>query len=413
LALTVSQPNVVIMIADDLTWHDVSCYGPTEVGTPNIDRMAAEGLRLTEFHGSCSVCAPCRANLLTGLYPFRNGCPANHGECKEDLKSLPGYLKGYETRCFGKLHVRPPEVFKFGAVELMDRGETIDMARIGDFFRTTRPFFAYIAFAKPHAPWKATGPEPATVPPYLVDTPATRNELSRYYAEVRLLDQQVGEVLDRLEKSGKSKNTLVFFFSEQGSDFPHAKYTLYDPGTHAAAVIRWPGHIQAGTSNSALCQYVDILPTILEATGMPSAAVDGVSLMPVFRGATKCRDLVFSEHITSACGSRTGTAPNYAIRAVFDGRWKLIWNINAPRPAYAPTVLETIFQDWQTKAKSGNVFAQEAVNSYLNRPEYELYDHSADPWELHNVAGEHPEQVKRLVPALLKWMESQGDDKSG
>jgi uncharacterized sulfatase len=255
-----------------------------------------------------------------------------------------------------------------------------------------------------------------------VDTPETRQALSAYYAEVSMLDDQVGAVMGALEKAGQADNTLFLFFSEQGSGVPHAKWTLYNPGIRVAAIARWPARIKAGGDNPALVQYVDILPTLIEAAGGDPAKADpgcpdtagdrgfdGRSFLALLLGqSTRHRDHVFAQHTTR--GIIQGSEA-YASRAVFDGRWKLITNLH-PDEVFSNVIVNApILQSWRKLGQRGDAFAAEQAARYVKRPALELYDLQSDPWELANIAArpENAATLSALRTQLDAWMKQQGD----
>jgi uncharacterized sulfatase len=447
-----AKPNILIIIADDLSWHDVACFGgPTGALTPHLDGLAAQGMRLTRFYSPASVCSPTRQALLTGLYPVRSGAYPNHAVVRAGTRSLPFHLQalGYRTGCFGKTHFGPDASYPFdvmgGFLTRKERkkekagggedggveDEELDLGAlktfIADAASRNQPFCAYVAPHDPHSPWTTGDRAPydaakLVLPPYLVDTPLTRSDLVDYYAEVSHLDSTVGTVLSILEKSGLSGNTLVMFFSEQGSSMPHGKWTLYDPGIKVAAIARWPGHIAAGSTNPALVQYIDVLPTIVAAAGGDPAALDagcpdadgrtgldGRSYLAALAGkSTALRDVVFAEHTTRGIikGSEL-----YASRAVFDGRWKLIANLEPDAAFHNDTSDGALLRSWRQKGKEGDAFAAEQVARIAHRPALELYDLQADPWELTNVAAraENAAVIATLHARLDAWMKQQGD----
>lgn len=444
-ARAANPPNIVIFIADDLSWHDVGCFGgPTDAKTPNLDKLAGQGMKLTRFYSPAAVCSPTRQALLTGMYPVRNGAYPNHAVVRDGVRSLPGHLKalGYYSGCLGKTHFGPRSSFPFGAFSGMigenddkggggeDAGDgDLDVASLEKFIAGAKdkPFFAYIATHEPHSPWNK-GPKDrfdaakVKIPPYMVDTPATRRSLADYYAEVALMDEQVGAVMQVLEKTGHANDTLFFFFSEQGSSLPHGKWTLYDPGIRVAAIARWPGQIKAGSASAALMQYVDVAPTVLAAagadpakidTGCPdttgSHAFDGRSFLEVLQGKSdKLREVVFAQHTTR--GIIHG-ADLYASRAVFDGRWKLILNLHSDALFQNVSSNGAVIRSWAAKGKGGDAFAAAQAARYTKRPAVELYDLQKDPWELNDVAAsaENTEVVSRLRGQLEAWMKQQGD----
>ncbi len=422
-----AKPNIVIFIADDLTWHDVACFGgPTGAKTPNLDRLASQGVKLTGFFSSAAVCSPTRQALLTGLYPVRNGAYPNHSQVKPGTRSLPFHLKelGYRSARVGKSHFGPPASFPFDEI-LPDKP-----AAMKRFMRAEagRPFCLYIASNEPHGPWtkgdKSAYGDPAALelPPYLIDTPETRRDLPAYYAEVTEMDRQVGEVMELLAASGREQDTLMMFFSEQGHAVPSGKWTCYDPGIRVAAIARWPGHIPPGSQNPALVQYVDVLPTLVAAAGgdpaqldagCPDAnggrGLDGRSFLAVLSGkTTRHRDCVFSQH--TARGIINGPAA-YGTRAVRDARWKLIVNLH-PEEEFSNIISQgPLLESWRAKGRAGDALAGKLAARYTRRPALELYDLQNDPWELTDVAGqaEHAATLTRLRGELDAWMKQQGD----
>jgi len=244
------KPNFVIIIGDDSTYHDYGFEGSPNVKTPNLDRLADEGVRLTRFYSPASVCSPLRQTLLTGMYSVRNGAYPNHSKVYPEVKSLPVYLKplGYRSACVGKTHFNPRENYPFDLfVENIEQDEnkTTVLSKLESFIKqsSTEPFVLYVASNEPHEPHNkgddsVYDESKIVLPPYLADTPETRQELKKYYAEITYLDWQAGQVLELLKKTGHDDDTLVFFFSEQGNSLPHGKWTLYDAGIRVAAIAR-------------------------------------------------------------------------------------------------------------------------------------------------------------------------------
>lgn len=436
------KPNVVLFIADDASYHDFGCWGNKDVKTPNIDRLAEQGMRLTNFYSPATVCSPLRQTLLTGMYSVRNGAYPNHSRVYPEVRSLPYFLgeRGYKTICVGKQHFYPVSCYPFDRTIGMigedekkkegkeKKGET-HFEKLENFItkNPNKPFCAYIASNEPHHPWTEGDPgiydaDSLTLPPYLVDTPETRNGLKNYYGEITHLDGQVGRVMELLEKTGHVDDTIFFFFSEQGSNFPHAKWCLYDAGVRVAAVVRWPEKIKSSSESATLVQYVDVLPTLIELaggdptaceTGRPDAhghtGFDGKSFKESLLGNdVRIRDYAFAQHTSR--GIYSGP-PAYASRMVTDGRWKLIWNIHHDKEFKNTAIELKFYKSWLKKAAAGDDFAKKRTESYIKRPQWELYDLKSDPWELTNVADkpENEEVLSRLKIELEKWMRQQGD----
>jgi uncharacterized sulfatase len=428
-------PNFVIIIGDDSTYLDYGFNGSPNVKTPNLDRLAKEGLRFTRFYSPASVCSPLRQALLTGMYPVRNGAYPNHAKVYADVKSLPAYLKplGYRTACIGKTHFAPAKNYPFDSffkmIEQNDNKNPNELQKVENFIKESgnNPFLLYVASHEPHSPHNKGNadiynPKSIQLPPYLVDTPETRAELVKYYAEITYLDWQVGQIVQLLEKTGHADNTLLFFFSEQGNDLPHGKWTLYDAGIRVAAVARWTGKIKSGTKNDAVIQYVDVVPTLIELAGENPASLktgradalgnegfDGKSFAGILLNPKKeLREYAFAQH--TGRGINQGP-PAYASRAVTDGHWKLIKNIHYDKEFYNVAAKSVVYKSWVHQGETGDVFAKEQAERYVKRPEWELYDLDADPYELNNVAErfENKEIVSKLKTELANWMKQQND----
>ncbi len=332
-------PNIVFIMADDLGYADLSCYGRRDFSTPNIDRIAAGGTKFTQAYANSSVCSATRAALITGRYQYRLpvgleeplgmrdvGLPPEH-------PTLPSMLKkaGYATSLIGKWHLGNPPNFgplksgydhfwgirgggvdyfthKFGTgenipVDLWEDDERIQregyltdllgdqaVKVIGSCAKSKRPLFLSLHFTAPHWPWEAPG-----------DEEVARNLGSIYHLDggsiktfarmVGQLDLQVGRVLKALEAAGIAKNTIVIFTSDNGGErfsdtwpFTGKKTELLEGGLRVAAMVRWPGRIRAGKTTGQVAISMDWMPTLLELAGVssqPDFAPDGISLAPV------------------------------------------------------------------------------------------------------------------------------------
>ncbi|HBE69934.1 MAG TPA: heparan N-sulfatase, partial [Planctomycetaceae bacterium] len=276
------RPNILIIMADDCTFSDLPAYGGKNAKTPNIDRLAKQGRKFNRAYLCSAMCQPCRAELFSGQYPLNNGCAWNHSASRSSATSLPHYLGdlGYRVGLSGKLHVKPSSAFPFEYVTGFEkncvRTPTCEHSLEGveEFIsrNSAQPFCLVAALVEPHVPWVMGDPaayptDELELPAYVADTPRTRSDFAAYLAEITYMDSQVGDLLELLDTSGKSSNTLVLFTSEQGAQFPGCKWTNFDTGLHTALIARWPGHVEAGTTTDALVQYADIAPTLVDAAG--------------------------------------------------------------------------------------------------------------------------------------------------
>ena len=433
LALSQDEPpNFLLIIADDVTYNDLPLYGGPNISTPNIDRLASEGLTFDRAYLSMAMCNPCRTELYTGLYPFRNGSSWNHSAARAGTLSVVDHLGrlGYRVGLAGKKHVLPDESFRFEAVDgITNHREPtpvpeFDTSGIAEFIGRDpdQPFFLVTAFHEAHAPWTVGRPDKfdldkLTLPDNLADTPRTREQFATYLAEIEVWDWEVGKVLDALDAGGQAGRTVVLLTSEQGSAFPGNKWTNWNTGVHTALVVRWPGRISPGIRTDALVQYADVLPTLVAAAGAEAGdQFDGRSFLPVLRGqAASHREYVYLMH------NNVPEGPPYPIRSIVDARWHYIRNLQ-PEALYFEKHMMGAFRTnwfWETWLAASGPSAQAAINRkavmlanrFMRRPAEQLYDVAADPYQLRNLIGDLglADIRERLAAALGLWMQAQGD----
>ncbi len=423
-------PNVLIIMADDCTHNDLPLYGGQNALTPNIDRLATQGLTFDRAYLSEAMCQPCRAELFTGQYPLRNGCAWNHSACRPETRSLPHHLQplGYRVGLAGKVHVKPAGSFPFVKVDGFDpscvRNPTRphELNSVREFMALDdQPFCLVVALVEPHVPWVMGDaaqypPKKLKLPPNLADTPRTRQDFARYLAEITYMDGQVGEILQALDDTGRADETLVLFTTEQGSQFPGCKWTNWDTGLHTGLIARWPRHVPAGKRTDALVQYADIVPTILAAIGtdVDEAAFDGRSFLDQLTGSRQPhREYVFGVH------NNIPEGPAYPIRSICDGEYHYIRNL-LPDEIYIEKHLMGMAGNatlnnpyWATWVRDAwnNPHTYRLVKRYMHRPAEELYRIGDDPFEMTNLAGSpaHAQTKRRLATALDAWLRSQGD----
>jgi len=410
------KPNLVLIIADDCTYRDIGCYGG-QAYTPHIDQLAREGMRFTRCFQAAPMCSPTRHNIYTGLYPVASGAYPNHTHVDPNTKSIVQYLGslGYRVAQSGKTHVQPRSVF---AWERLGNGKNPNMqaanAFLDDCKSRSEPFCLLLCSNEPHTPWDKGDasrypPEKIRLPPYYVDTPETRDAMSRYLAEITYFDGQVGEAMALLRKHGLTDDTLVIVVSEQGNSLPFAKWTCYDSGLQSAFLARWPGKIKPGSVNPAMIEYIDILPTFIEAAGgVPDPSLAGKSLLPVFAGKETHKQYVFGEMTTR--GINNGS-DYFGIRSVRSGQFKYIWNFTPEMEFQNACTHSKEFRSWEAKAEAGDQGAKQRVHQYKIRPEVELFDIVSDPLETNNLANNeaYAEVRRELREVLEKWMARCGD----
>jgi N-sulfoglucosamine sulfohydrolase len=443
-----TRPNIVLIVSDDHGTDALGCYGNPVVKTPNMDRLAAEGVRFSNAFCTTPSCSPSRSVILTGMHNHANGMYGlehtyHHFQSFDKVKSLPVYLSaaGYRTARVGKFHIAPERVYKFETV--LSVGVANNMQALGrspvamadkcQSFITApdeRPFFLYFCMDDPHRglpfdSWpgpnpfgnRAEGypgvvpvkyqPEDVIVPPFLPDTPECRAELAQYYQSASRADQGIGRLMKILEQSGKYDNTVVLYISDNGIAFPGAKTNLYDAGIRLPCIVRTPWQKRGGAESQAMISWVDITPTILDFAGaLPDAAAfHGRSFKPVLDGEADGWDEVYASHTLHE------VTMYYPMRVVRERRFKLIWNLAHKSDfPFARDLWES--STWQSVIERGDSgYAGRSIEAFLHRPEFELYDLSVDPDEIANLANapEYADTVNRLKEKLRQFQEDTQD----
>lgn len=429
------RPHLVLFLSDDHGVDFAGCYGNAGVRTPHLDALAREGTRYTRVFAASPTCSPSRAALYTGLYPPRNGLMGNHTSCRPGVQSLPAYLQplGYRVVLANKVHVGPPAVFPFEYLRATlpanpqqprrYRAEGLDTRAVDALLaeharsRPGQPLCLVLADNCPHVIWETNRTyDPATLPlsPLLVDTPVTRTALANYYQDITTMDRHLGEVLDSLRKHGFADETLFLYTSDQGPEWPRCKWTLYDSGLRVPCIVRWPGRVPAGKVTDTLLSLVDVLPTLLDAAGgKVPPDLDGRSFREVLLGkAVPVREVLFASH------TGDGEMNRFPQRCVRDARYKYIlnlhpertWTTHFTRVAGIPNSHKEVWDTWVEKAKTDPATAR-LLQAIEHHPAEELYDTTADPYELTNLAGspEHRAVLDRLRARLKEWRAAQGD----
>lgn len=413
------RPDMVVFLSDDHGCLDSEPYGATDVRTPNMRRLAAEGMTFTHAFVASPACAPSRAAMLTGLMPARNGAEANHTFKREGIRSLPETLvrMGYEVAAFGKV-AHGNDVVRHGFTHHDTQYDARTVERFLDTRDATKPLCLFVGTRDPHVPWAANESyelEKLLLPPTFVDTPATREFRARYYTDVSTVDRELGELLD-LSRRKLGANILFLYTSDHGAQWPFGKWNLYDAGIRTPLLAAWPGVIPPGSRSDALVQWIDLLPTLIElAGGRPPEGIDGRSFADVLRGRrTAHRDVIYITH------SGDGIMNVYPIRALRTPDWKYVLNLH-PEFAHTTHIDQgagagdgwRYFREWVGSAKT-SAHAAAVVKRYNQRPREELYDLRSDPHEQRNLAAD-PHQARRVAEMraqLEAWMKDQGDQRT-
>ncbi|MDA3924459.1 MAG: sulfatase-like hydrolase/transferase, partial [Kiritimatiellae bacterium] len=431
--------NYLIILGDDISASSLGCYGALNPYTsPNIDKLASEGVRFSNMFVSEAICAPTRAELYTGLQPERNGCYRNHLGTNEGTKSVVHHLEklGYRVGLAGKRHFWPASVYPFEMIKGFDpkcatrNPDPDDWTGVETFMTHDReqPFCLFICSVHAHAPWTAGDSslwnlDELKLPAHLVDNEITRHYYREMLAEVRLFDDQVGRARELLERQKLDEHTVLIVLDENGTGMPGGKWTTYDWGVRSACVMKWPASYKAKFTTDAIAQYCDIVPTLIDAAGgAVPANLDGKSLLPLIQAKTQ----VHREKAYFVFNNRDDRKkdPRFSSRAVTDGRYKLIWTLT-PENLYGVAAVSgidfgkhnkgsdvpKIYGSWLESMKT-EAHAAALVKRYRLRPEFQLFDLSADRWEMNNLATnpEYHAKVQELKTAISDWMKQQGDD---
>jgi N-sulfoglucosamine sulfohydrolase len=402
-----SPPNFVFLISDDQSYSGAGCNGNPAVHTPNIDRLAREGLRFDRAFAPSPSCSPSRSAILTGESPHETGTSRFRSPMPLAQKTVLEYLKSanYYTGAFKKVHQ---------GAEFWKRWDFKGLHKpIGTFFDARpkdRPFYLHIGYHDPHRPYLPGERYPEKnprfsikVPSFLPDTPAVRKDIGHYYEAIERLDVNVGKLLELLEKHRLVDNTLVIFTSDQGMPFPGAKGTLYDPSLHVPLIARWPGKIKPGRVSSDLVSLIDLPPTWVNAAGVPvPPAMDGRSFLPLLLGRSfQPEEAVYAE--------RNFHTHLDLIRSVRTTRYKLIQNY-LPEVPYLPISDIARSPSWRSieSLEHQGKLSPPLFQRYFKkpRPQEEFYDLRNDPGEMNNMASDpkHKAELLHLQELLSRWM---------
>ena len=427
--------NILLLISDNQNKFDCGCYGNSLIQTPNIDRLAADGVRFADAFATTASCGPSRAVIYTGLYTHANGQYGHgHGNhtfvIKPTVSTVYRMLKdaGYHTALLGKQHTTPPEAYPFTFNPSVSGGDVMQLAELGgQFIREAgdEPFFLTIGYSDPHPTTRTDGagwgirrdypgvekvtydPADVIVPPWLPDRPEVREGLAGYYQQITRMDQGIGRILQLLEESGKAEETLVVFTSDHGSSEPGAMANHYEPGVQVPFLVRLPGRTTRGSTNSALVTLADITPTLLDwAEVEPTHPLNGRSLLPILGTPDpEGWDEVFLDHCLHE------VTMYYPMRTLRTRRYKLIWNV-AWRSEF-PHPIDTLQRQTWTRlvARGDEYLGRRRVEDFLFRDELELYDLQTDPDEVVNLAAEpkYADIRRKLAGRIDEICRSTGD----
>ncbi len=448
------RPNILLLLSDDHSYPHVGAYGDPHCRalnlTPNLDRLAANGIRFDRAYTAAPQCAPSRTAIFAGRSPVglaatRFAQPARpEVPLFTDLLRRAGYWVGLDGRhqhlngrVRGLPHVTETlveEGMKGDAFEkrfdhfvghASTRGEALGLVgeKVGavlDSVPDGMPWFLYFGFNQPHRPFGMDhdGIDPAmlTLPPDWPDLPEVRLDYARYLAELRDLDRGVGLILEALEQRRLVRNTMVVFMGDNGEALLRGKGTLATRGIHVPLLVRWPQVVEPGRASSVLISGVDLAPTFLDAAGVKTAdGMTGMSFLPELEGKRfRGRNHVFAER-----GWHWGPVDRSdgfdLVRSVTTRRHHFVYNA-IPERAYGP--VDMVREDriaWKAirTARSDGKLSDRHDRLYfqLPRPVFELYDLKEDPFQLHNLAGSPATArlEKEFRVQLDRWMVRESD----
>ena len=438
----VRRPNVVMIVADDMNWDTPGCFGGAAPKiTPSIDQLASQGIRFWHAYVNVSICTPSRSVLLSGLYPSNNGAEGFQ-RIRPGTETLPAVLNksGYLCGIIGK-PLRQQELFRWsvtyrwqgvGDEDRWGRDPAVYQRFAEDFFAMAKasrqPFFLMANSHDPHRPFaggeatrehderatasRAFAPGEVRIPSFLPDLAAVRKELAEYCTSVRRLDDMVGGVLGELEKAQLVQDTIVIFLADHGMPFPGAKFNCYPDSVRTPLIIRWPGEVKAASiERDHMISAVDLMPTILEAAGLPAPRSDGRSFLPILRGESQAgRDHVFAQfyHIHGEDA--------LPMRSVLTKESAYIFNPWSNGERRFTRSGGATFRAMQETARTDTAMANRVRHLEFRQIE-EFYDLSADPGCLNNLLpsdanASDSAYAKRLTDCrakLREWMIRVGD----
>lgn len=412
-------PDILLIVADDLGYGDLGCYGSKEILSPEIDSLATEGMRWTNFYANCCVCSPTRASILTGCYPDRVGVPGvirtnphNSWGKLAKVPLLPAMLseRGYQTSCIGKWHLgleaedhplaRGFDKFAGFLGDMMDDYYThlrhnnnymrLGRTEVNPAGHATRlfadsaiksirklaenedPYFMYLAFNAPHTPIQ---PPPSAVEAVKKRLPNIGLARAKLIALIEDMDQAIGRVMAAVRET--ERETLVIFVSDNGGQvnvgadnggLRSGKQSNYEGGLRIPAVFHWPGHIEAGTECSAIGVTMDLMPTIATLTNAElPAGTDGIPLNKWLKNPTSSQE---SREVYFVRREGGKAYSGLTIEALRKGDWKLVHNF--------PT------------------------------QGFELFNLAEDPFEEHDLSSSNPKKLREMMNALMIHIQAGG-----
>jgi N-sulfoglucosamine sulfohydrolase len=414
------KPNILWIIGEDMGPH-WGCYGTKEVSTPNLDKLAARGMRYTRFYTTAPVCSPSRSAFMTGMYQTSIGA---HNHRSNRAGRLPDGVR-LLTEWIGEAGYFTANVVAFPIKGLKGTGKTdwnfrppakaFDSSGWSDL-KKRQPFFAQVNFSDSHRAFTApkhADPAKVALPPYVPDHPIAREDMAKYLDEVTHFDLLVGRILALLEADGLADDTIVVIFGDNGECHVRGKQFCYEEGLRVPLVIHWPKnfpaprHYQPGRVDERLLMAIDLAPTMLDIAGAkPPPKMQGQIFLGERAGAAR-------QHVFGARDRCDMTVMR--IRSVRDERYRYIRNFTPDTPflAYNEYKIKQ-YPVWTLLPKlhaEGKLTPEQAFLCQPKMPKEELYDLTSDPHQVRNLAEskEHAQTLARLRGVLEQWIEETND----
>lgn len=480
LATRAAERNIIFVIADDMS-PTIGAYGDPVAKTPALDALAADGTLFEKAFATTASCSASRSVVMSGLHNHANGQYGHQHSFHKFSSwhnvvslSLPRVLAGagYRTAQIGKHHVAPEEVYRFETYLKGNGRNPVEMAdQCRDFITAAgeKPFFLYFGTADPHRgggedqsssrelkpdlfgnkPNRGSfpgvnevffKPSEVPIPPFLTDSPETREELAHYYQSCSRVDQGIARLVTILKEAGLYEKTMIVFTSDHGMAFPGGKTTVYEGGLRVPFIVRNPYEPTRGVRHTGMISHIDIVPSLLDFAGgldpeknrpknwidpndywkdKPYAAMEnrgprkgldryhGKSWVPILGKADAPHwETIFASHTFHEIQMY------YPMRAIRDGEYKLIWNIANGLPYPFASDLWAA-SSWQAQYRTSldAPYGQKSVGQYIHRPAFELYRIDTDPNESKNLADDpaHAEVLRRYQEKLKAFQKEYGD----
>ncbi|HOU97091.1 MAG TPA: sulfatase-like hydrolase/transferase [Bacteroidales bacterium] len=418
------KPNILWISTEDMSPH-LGCYGDNAARTPNIDKLASQGVRYTNVFTTAAISAPCRAGIITGMYQTSIGCmhmrTTSYRRSVENpieftavpphyVKTFTEYLRAAGYYCTN--NSKTDYQFATDPVPASIWDECSRNAHYKNRPDKNQPFFAVFNWNGTHESqnWNIknvkTDLKKIKVPPYYPDNEIIRKNLAKMYDNIARLDSVVGSIVNELEREGELDNTIIFFWGDHGDGLPRCKRWLYDSGLNIPLIIKWPDKSNAGTIDDRLISSIDFGPTVLSLAGVPVPAhMQGIPFLGPQTGEP--RDAVFA--------ARDRVDESYdMIRSVRTKNYLYIRNYypNEPFPIWVPYLSNMpIYKEMLRLDAEGKLTGPQKAWMAYSRPPEELYDVKADPYQINNLVND--QKLKSVLDDLRKrhekWTLETGD----